>query len=169
MQRPLPPLQPPPPPQGPRRPDVTTIGDQTLTGFDKATYDTALAKTDYSKITVPISADGKVRAADPKAINRPVVIGLLTLLVIMATLVYSPLASFLVELFPTRIRYTSLSVPYHIASGWFGGFQPLVSSAIVLFTGGIYNGLWYPITIALMTFVVGALFAPDTRGRNIAE
>lgn len=157
---------------GPARGDaplVTTVGDQTLTGFDKAAYDAAFAKTEYAKITVPVSADGKVRAADPAAINKPVVIVLLTLLVILATLVYSPLASFLVELFPTRIRYTSLSVPYHIASGWFGGFQPLISSAIVLFTGGIYNGLWYPVTIALMTFVVGGLFAPDTRGRDIRQ
>ena len=150
-------------------PLVTTIGDQTFTGFDKAACDAALGKTEYSRITVPISVDGKVRYADPNAINRPVVIALLTLLVVIATLVYSPLASFLVELFPTRIRYPSLSVPRHIASGWFGGFQPLVSPAIVLSTGGIYNGLWYPITIALMTFVVGSLFAPDTRGRNISQ
>jgi hypothetical protein len=79
-------------------------------------------------------------------------------------MVYGPIAAWLVELFPARIRYTSMSLPYHIGNGWFGGFLPVTSFAIVAATGNIYNGLWYPIAVALMTLVIGGLFLRETRG-----
>jgi hypothetical protein len=82
--------------------------------------------------------------------------------VILVTLVYGPIAAWLVELFPTRIRYTSMSLPYHLGNGWFGGFLPVTSFAIVAATGDIYAGLWYPIVVALMTLVIGGLFLRET-------
>jgi hypothetical protein len=101
--------------------------------------------------------------ADPERINYPMVLGILVLLVIYVTMVYGPIAAYLVELFPTRIRYTSMSLPYHIGNGWFGGFLPTVAFAMVAASGNIYNGLWYPIVISLMTFVVGMIFLPETK------
>ena len=95
------------------------------------------------------------------------VIGILTILVIYVTMVYGPIAAALVELFPTRIRYTAMSLPYHIGNGWFGGLLPATSFAMVAGTGDIYYGLWYPIVIALMTFVIGMLFVPETKDRDI--
>ncbi len=92
---------------------------------------------------------------------------LLTILVIYVTLVYAPIAAWLVELFPTRIRYTGLSLPYHIGNGWFGGFLPATVFAIVAATGNIYSGLWYPIVVAAMSFVVGLIFLPETKDRDI--
>jgi len=82
-------------------------------------------------------------------------------------MVYGPIAAMLVEMFPTRIRYTSMSLPYHIGNGWLGGFLPVTIVAIVAMTGNIYAGLWYPIVIAAVTFVVGMLFVPETKGRPI--
>jgi hypothetical protein len=96
-----------------------------------------------------------------------VLIGVLTLLVIYVTMVYGPIAAALVELFPTRIRYTSMSLPYHIGNGWFGGLFPATSFAIVASTGDIYSGLWYPVGFALMTFVIGALFVTETKDRDL--
>ena len=94
-------------------------------------------------------------------------IGILTVLVIYVTMVYGPIAAALVELFPTRIRYTAMSLPYHIGNGWFGGLLPATSFAMVAATGDIYYGLWYPIVIALMTFVIGLIFIPETKDRDI--
>jgi hypothetical protein len=94
-------------------------------------------------------------------------IGILTILVIYVTMVYGPIAAALVEFFPTRIRYTAMSLPYHIANGWFGGLLPPTAFAMVAATGDIYYGLWYPIVIALVTFVVGLLFVPETKDRDI--
>jgi MFS family permease len=101
--------------------------------------------------------------ADMQAYNYPMVILLLTILVLYVTMVYGPIAAWLVELFPARIRYTSMSLPYHIGNGWFGGFLPVTSFAIVAATGNIYNGLWYPIVVASITLVVGALFLRETK------
>jgi hypothetical protein len=95
------------------------------------------------------------------------VIVLLFILVIYVTLVYGPIAAMLVEMFPTRIRYTSVSVPYHFGNGWFGGFLPAIAFAIVAATGNIYNGLWYPIAIAAMTLVIGVLFLRETKDVDI--
>ncbi len=100
--------------------------------------------------------------ADMSRVNTPMVILLLVILVIYVTMVYAPIGAWLVELFPARIRYTSMSLPYHIGNGWFGGFLPTIAFALVAATGDIYYGLWYPITIALMTFVVGSLFMKDS-------
>ena len=94
---------------------------------------------------------------------------LLTILVIYVTLVYGPIAAWLVELFPTRIRYSGLSLPYHIGNGWFGGFLPATVFAIVAATGNIYSGLWYPIAVAAMSFVVGLIFLPETKDRDITQ
>jgi hypothetical protein len=92
---------------------------------------------------------------------------LLVILVLYVTMVYGPIAAWLVELFPARIRYTSMSLPYHIGNGWFGGFLPTVAFALVALTGNIYSGLWYPIVVALGTTVIGALFLPETRGKEV--
>ena len=94
-------------------------------------------------------------------------VAILSILVIYVTMVYGPIAAHLVELFPTRIRYSGMSLPYHIGNGWFGGFLPATSFAIVAMTGDIYSGLWYPIVIALMTFVIGFIFVPETKDRDI--
>jgi hypothetical protein len=82
-------------------------------------------------------------------------------------MVYGPIAAFLVELFPTQIRYTSMSLPYHIGNGWFGGFLPLIATSIVVFTGDIYSGLWFPIGVAAMSLVVGAILLPETKDRDL--
>jgi MFS family permease len=110
-----------------------------------------------------LSTAGYPPKADLDAVNFPMVIALCTYLVILVTMVYGPIAAWLVELFPTRIRYTSMSLPYHIGNGWFGGFLPVTSFAIVAATGNIYNGLWYPIIVAVMTVVIGGLFLRETK------
>jgi predicted MFS family arabinose efflux permease len=105
--------------------------------------------------------------ADPAQSNYPMLLVLLVILVVYVTMVYGPIAAWLVELFPARIRYTSLSLPYHIGNGWFGGFLPTVSFALVALTGDIYYGLWYPIIVSVITVVVGGLLLPETRDRPI--
>ena len=105
--------------------------------------------------------------ADPAGVNYPMVIFLLFILVLYVTMVYGPIAAMLVEMFPTRIRYSSMSLPYHIGNGWFGGFLPTTAFAMVAATGDIYYGLWYPIVIAAMTLVIGMLFVKETRGNDI--
>jgi MFS family permease len=110
-----------------------------------------------------------VKGADPAAINMPMLIVVLTYLAILVTMVYGPIAAALVELFPTRIRYTSMSLPYHIGNGWFGGLLPPIAVALVAATGNIYAGLWYPIAIASMTFIVGLIFVPETKDVDITK
>jgi MFS family permease len=107
--------------------------------------------------------------ADPAQINKPMVVLILFYLVLLVTMVYGPIAALLVELFPSRIRYTSMSLPYHIGNGWFGGFLPTTAFAMVAATGDIYYGLWYPIVIAGLTVVAGLLFLPETFKRNIDD
>jgi hypothetical protein len=94
---------------------------------------------------------------------------LLVIMVLYVTMVYGPIAAFLVELFPTKIRYTSMSLPYHIGNGWFGGMLPLLATAMVAFTGDIYYGLWYPIVVAIACAIIGAIFLRETRGRELHE
>ncbi|WP_167670933.1 MFS transporter [Allopusillimonas ginsengisoli] len=118
-------------------------------------------------LTDAIRSHGYPARADPSQINYIMVVLLLTFLVILVTMVYGPIAAMLVEMFPTRIRYTSMSLPYHIGNGWFGGFLPPAAFAIVAATGNIYHGLWYPIAIAALTFVVGCLFVKETHNNNI--
>jgi MFS family permease len=105
--------------------------------------------------------------AEASAVNRPLVIAIIVLLMCITAMCYGPMAALLVELFPARIRYTSMSLPYHIGNGWFGGFLPTTAFAIVAATGNVYAGLWYPVVIAGATFVIGLLLLPETRGRTI--
>ena len=114
-----------------------------------------------------LSEAGYPAAADPQRINKPMLTLLLWILVIYVTMVYAPIAAMLVELFPTKIRYTSMSLPYHIGNGWFGGFLPPIAFAIVAATGSIYSGLWYPIAIAVITLVVGLVFVHETKDVDI--
>ncbi|MGU3467730.1 MFS transporter [Methylobacterium sp. C33D] len=132
---------------------------------NKATA-TALQAAGYPKAGDPEI----VKMANPFDIFRPQVaqvIGLLFILVLFVTMVYGPIAAMLVELFPTRIRYTSMSLPYHIGNGWFGGLLPATAFAMVAQTGDIYFGLWYPIVIAVATVIIGVLFVPETKDRDI--
>jgi MFS family permease len=114
-----------------------------------------------------LKAAGYPAKADPARMNKPLVVGLLWLLVIYVTLVYGPVAAALVEMFPARIRYTSMSLPYHIGNGWFGGFLPTTAFAMVAATGDIYYGLWYPVVVAAITVVVGFFFVKEMRGAPI--
>ncbi|MGE5164258.1 MAG: MFS transporter [Sphingobacteriales bacterium] len=114
-----------------------------------------------------LNAKGYPKAADPAKINWFMTELILVIMVIYVTMVYGPIAAFLVEMFPTKIRYTSMSLPYHIGNGWFGGMLPLLATAVVAATGNIYNGLWYPIGVAVMTLVIGLLFLRDTKGVDI--
>ena len=146
------------------------IGDQTLEAFDaKAAGPDAAAKTTAfnDAATKAIRAHGYPATANPAAINMPRVILILTVLVLYVTMVYGPIAALLVELFPTRIRYSGMSLPYHIGNGWFGGFLPPTAFAIVAATGDIFSGLYYPIVIAVITFVVGLFFLPETKDRKL--
>ncbi len=118
-------------------------------------------------IATAVKNHGYPASADPNDINYPMTVLLLAILVVYVTMVYGPIAAWLVELFPTRIRYSGLSLPYHIGNGWFGGFLPATVFAIVAATGNIYSGLWYPIVIAAMSFVVGLIFLPETKDRDI--
>ena len=114
-----------------------------------------------------LSAAGYPDKADPAAINKPMVILILFVLVLYVTMVYGPIAALLVELFPARIRYSAMSLPYHIGNGWFGGFLPTTAFAMVAATGDIYYGLWYPIVVAAATLVLGLFFLPETFKRTI--
>jgi len=147
------------------------IGDKVIQGYDS----TGLAKEEAAskdkafkkELGDAIKAAGYPTKAEPDQINYAMVVVLLTILVIYVTMVYGPIAAMLVELFPTRIRYTSMSLPYHIGNGWFGGFLPATAFALVAYKGDIYYGLWYPIIIAAMTFVIGSLFIPETKDVDI--
>jgi MFS family permease len=125
---------------------------------------------DFAKVLAAAIKDhGYPASADPKDINYVMTVLMLAILVIYVTLVYAPIAAWLVELFPTRIRYSGLSLPYHIGNGWFGGFLPATVFAIVAATGNIYSGLWYPIAVASMSFVIGLIFLPETKDRDITK
>ena len=136
------------------------IGDQTIAA---GTPD--LAKT----IGAAVKTHGYPASADPNDINYTMTIVLLVILVVYVTMVYGPIAAWLVELFPTRIRYSGLSLPYHIGNGWFGGFLPATVFAIVATTGNIYSGLWYPVGVAAMSFIIGLIFLPETKDRDITK
>ncbi|QEI08109.1 MHS family MFS transporter [Pigmentiphaga aceris] len=149
------------------------IGDKVITSFEGRGLSADELKTrtaDLRKnLTDGIRAAGYPAKADPAKINPVVTVALLTYLVLLVTMVYGPIAAMLVEMFPTRIRYTSMSLPYHIGNGWFGGFLPTTSFAIVAATGNIYSGLWYPIVIAAMTLVIGTLFVRETKNNRIED
>ncbi|MXP62958.1 MFS transporter [Roseomonas sp. M0104] len=148
---------------------VVRVGDATVSSTD-ANFAQA--------VTAAVVAAGYPAASNPTVVkvNHPLdifsgrkllLIGVLTLMVIYVTMVYGPIAAALVELFPTRIRYTSMSLPYHIGNGWFGGLLPATSFAMIAQTGDVYYGLWYPVVIALATVVIGTFFVPETKDRDI--
>jgi MFS family permease len=147
------------------------IGEKVIQGFEsKGLAPDEVKKQDAAfkgAISAALKEAGYPAKADPAKMNKPLIVAILTLLVIYVTMVYGPIAAMLVEMFPTRIRYTSMSLPYHIGNGWFGGLLPATGLAIVAQTGNMYNGLWYPIIFALITFVVGMLFVKETKDVDI--
>ena len=147
------------------------VGEKVIESYTSVglSADEAKAKDAAFKKSVidAVREAGYPAKADPAKLNKPLVVGILTLLVIYVTMVYGPIAAMLVEMFPTRIRYTSMSLPYHIGNGWFGGLMPTTAFAIVAQTGNIYNGLWYPIIIAMMTFVLGVFLVRETKDVDI--
>ncbi len=147
------------------------IGETVINGYSSKGLpaDEAKAKdAEFKKgVADALKAAGYPAKADPAKLNKPYIIALLVYLMILVTMVYGPIAAMLVEMFPTRIRYTSMSLPYHIGNGWFGGLLPTTSFAIVAQTGNMYNGLWYPIIIAGATFVIGMLFVRETKDVDI--
>jgi len=152
-------------------PAVIKIGDTVIPSYSsKGLPPTEVKAKDAAfkkAVAETLKADGYPTKADPAKMNKGMMIALLTYLVLLVTMVYGPIAAMLVELFPTRIRYTSMSLPYHIGNGWFGGLLPTTSFAIVAQTGNMYNGLWYPIIIAAITAVVGTLFVRETKDVDI--
>ncbi|WP_156898206.1 MFS transporter [Methylocapsa acidiphila] len=156
------------------------IGDSEIAAYDAAKVaDAKAASAEFGKaVSAALQAAGYPKANDPGIVKmaNPIdvfqpqvakIIGLLFLLVIYVTMVYGPIAAALVEFFPTRIRYTSMSLPYHIGNGWFGGLLPATAFALVAQTGDIYYGLWYPIIFAFATFVIGSFLVPETKNRDI--
>ena len=145
--------------------DFSVPDPKVLAGAEKAAAIAAFQarlKTGLAQAGYPAKADGA-------QIDKVAVVAILWALAMLVTMVYGPIAAMLVELFPSRIRYTSMSLPYHIGNGWFGGFLPTTAFAMVAATGDIYYGLWYPVVIAAATVVVGLLFLPETFRRNIND
>ena len=140
---------------GPAGKVTTTIGNEKLEGWDQA------------KLAATLKAAGAPSSADKSKVNWVMAELIIVIMVIYVTMVYGPIAAFLVELFPTEIRYTSMSLPYHIGNGWFGGMLPLTATALVAATGDIYYGLWYPIVVAVMTLIIGTIFLRETHTRDI--
>jgi MFS family permease len=149
------------------------IGEVVLTSFEGGSLgkDEFKQRSDVfnAELSAAIKTAGYPAKADPAQIDTVMVIALLAILVIYVTMVYGPIAAILVELFPTRIRYTSMSLPYHIGNGWFGGFLPTTAFAMVAATGNIYYGLWYPIIVAVITLVIGLLFIRETKDVDIYQ
>ncbi|MDO8276949.1 MAG: MFS transporter [Burkholderiaceae bacterium] len=152
-------------------PAVVKVGETSIPSYSaKGLSPDDLKKKDaeFKKaVADTLKADGYPAKADPAKMDKVMMVAILTYLVILVTMVYGPIAAMLVEMFPTRIRYTSMSLPYHIGNGWFGGLLPTTAFAIVAQTGNMYNGLWYPIIIAAITFVVGLLFVKETKDVDI--
>jgi len=152
-------------------PAKITVGTTVIEGYTSAGLAADEAKkkdAEFKKaVADALKAAGYPAKADPAKVDKLKIIVILTILVIYVTMVYGPIAAMLVEMFPTRIRYTSMSLPYHIGNGWFGGLLPTTAFAIVAQTGNMYNGLWYPIIIAGATFVIGMLFIKETKDVDI--
>jgi predicted MFS family arabinose efflux permease len=150
---------------------VIKVGDKELTSYSAVGLPkeeaTAKDKQFTEQLKALIGEAGYPAKADPAQVNKPMVLVILVILVLYVTMVYGPIAAMLVEMFPTRIRYTSMSLPYHIGNGWFGGLLPTTAFALVAYQGDIYYGLWYPIVIALFTFVIGTLFVRETKDNDI--
>tara|TARA_R110000824_G_scaffold118960_10_gene271784 strand:- start:37880 stop:39517 length:1638 start_codon:yes stop_codon:yes gene_type:complete len=146
------------------------VGDTVIVSYDATHADAAQKMIVFNQaLATALREAGYPASAADDEINKVMVVLLIGVLVIFGAMTYGPIAAMLVELFPTRIRYSSLSLPYHIGNGWFGGFMPPVAFAIIAATGSMYDGLWYPIIIATVCFVVGIAFLPETKDRNILD
>ena len=144
------------------------VGDTVINTYDGKAADAKDQGKVFDKtLATTLKTAGYPPKADPSQINWPMSVVILTIMMIYVTMVYGPIAAMLVEMFPTRIRYTSMSLPYHIGNGWFGGFLPATAFAIVAAKGDIYSGLWYPIVVALITLVIGMLFVKETKDSDI--
>jgi len=143
------------------KPVVITIGDKKLEGFD--------AKEGLPKLAAALKEAGYAATADKAKVNWFMAELILVIFLLYVTMVYGPIAAFLVELFPTNIRYTSMSLPYHIGNGWFGGMLPLLATALVAWSGDIYYGLWYPIGVAIMSLVIGLIFLKESKDVDITK
>jgi MFS family permease len=144
------------------------VGATAIPAYRGGTPDAKAQGTAFdTQLAATLKSAGYPAKADPARINKPMVVAILFVLVFYVTMVYGPIAAMLVEFFPTRIRYTSMSLPYHIGNGWFGGFLPTTAFAIVAATGDMYSGLWYPIGFALMTLVIGAIFVKESKDVDI--
>jgi MFS family permease len=144
------------------------VGSTVIASYDGTAPDAKAKAGEFdAALDAALKTAGYPAKAAPEQVNKPMVTLILWILVIYVTMVYGPIAAMLVELFPTRIRYTSMSLPYHIGNGWFGGFLPPIAFAIVAATGSIYSGLWYPIVVAVITLVIGVLFVHETRDVDI--
>jgi MFS family permease len=155
-------------------PAVIKIGEKTITApvatVVNSKFDEASAKAIAAfkkEVSESLKAAGYPSKADPAKVDKLTIIAILSILVLYVTMVYGPIAAMLVELFPTRIRYTSMSLPYHIGNGWFGGLMPTIAFAMVAQNGNMFYGLWYPIVIASVTFVIGLLFIKETKDVDI--
>ena len=152
-------------------PATIKIGETVITSYTAVGLSADEVKkkdVEFKKATTDaLKAAGYPAKADPAKVDKLMVIAILSYLVILVTMVYGPIAAMLVEMFPTRIRYTSMSLPYHIRNGWFGGLLPATALAIVAQTGNMYNGLWYPIVVAAVTLVIGTLFLKETKDVDI--
>jgi MFS family permease len=144
------------------------VGSTVISSYDARHADAKTLAAAFEKgLSDALTGAHYPAKAAADQVNKPMVVLLLFILVIYVTMVYGPIAAMLVEMFPTRIRYTSMSLPYHIGNGWFGGFLPPIAFAIVAKTGNIYSGLWYPVIVAVISLVIGTLFVKDTRNVNI--
>jgi hypothetical protein len=155
-------------------PSTVKIGEKVITApvakvvnskFDEESVKAIAAFK--KEISESLKEAGYPAKADPAKVDKLTIIAILSILVLYVTMVYGPIAAMLVEMFPTRIRYTSMSLPYHIGNGWFGGLMPTIAFAMVAQNGNMYYGLWYPITIAAVTFVIGLLFVKETKDVDI--
>ncbi|HEY0043885.1 MAG TPA: MFS transporter [Allosphingosinicella sp.] len=144
---------------------LPVVDPRTVAGPERA----AAIKAFQDRGKAALTAVGYPEKADPDEIDKPLTVLILTILVLYVTMVYGPIAALLVELFPTRIRYTSMSLPYHIGNGWFGGFLPTTAFAMVAATGDIYYGLWYPIVVAALTVLIGLFLLPETFRRSLED
>ncbi|MET0794077.1 MAG: MFS transporter, partial [Polyangiaceae bacterium] len=154
-------------------PATVKIGSVGVVGYDAKAANAKDEKARFEKeVRAALTTAGYPAKADPIPAfsgNWFALIAILTIMVVYVTMVYGPIAAMLVEMFPTRIRYTSMSLPYHIGNGWFGGFLPAISFSIVAAQGNIYSGLWYPIIIASLTFVIGMLFVKETKDSPVYD
>lgn len=147
---------------------IVKVGAVEVVSYDAAGADAKeMGPVFQSNLKAALSDAGYPASADPAKVNYVSAIAILSLLVIFVTMVYGPIAAWLVELFPSRIRYSSMSLPYHIGNGWFGGFLPTVSFAMVAATGDIYYGLWYPVVVAVISGIIGIFMLPETKDRSI--